>query len=105
MKRAIIMGASSGMGLEVAKLLLADGWRIGIAARRLSVLNTMKDENSEMVEVAQIDITMEDDPMRGRFYYSCLPAIPDSQAHVSSFYCLPYDCLFFPIFTTYGGIT
>lgn len=64
MKRAIIMGASSGMGLEVAKLLLADGWRIGIAARRLSVLNTMKDENFEMVEVAQIDITMEDAPDR-----------------------------------------
>ena len=64
MKRAIIMGASSGMGLEVAKLLLADGWRIGIAARRLSVLNTMKDENSEMVEVAQIDITKEDAPDR-----------------------------------------
>lgn len=64
MKRAIIMGASSGMGLEVAKLLLADGWRIGIAARRLSVLNTMKDENSEMVEVAQIDITKEEAPDR-----------------------------------------
>ena len=62
MKRAIIIGASSGMGLEVAKLLLADGWRIGIAARRLEALNAMKDENPTMVEVAQIDVTQADAP-------------------------------------------
>ena len=58
------MGASSGMGLEVAKLLLADGWRIGVAARRLAALNAVKDENAEMVEVAQIDITQTDAPDR-----------------------------------------
>ena len=64
MKRAIIVGASSGMGLEVAKLLLADGWKIGIAARRVDKLNSMKAENEEMIEVAQIDVTQSDAPER-----------------------------------------
>ncbi|MBR5655281.1 MAG: SDR family NAD(P)-dependent oxidoreductase [Prevotella sp.] len=64
MKRAIIVGASSGMGLEVAKLLLADGWKIGIAARRVDMLNSVKAENEEMVEVAQIDVTQSDAPER-----------------------------------------
>ena len=33
-KRAIIIGATSGIGLETAKLLLSDGWTLGIAGRR-----------------------------------------------------------------------
>ena len=64
MKRAIIIGASSGMGLEVARLLLADGWRIGIAARRLDALCKMRDEHPAMVEVEQIDITLADAPTK-----------------------------------------
>ena len=34
MKRAIIIGATSGIGQEVAKNLLREGWQIGIAGRR-----------------------------------------------------------------------
>ena len=33
-KKAIIVGASSGIGYEVARLLLQEGWRLGLAARR-----------------------------------------------------------------------
>ena len=33
-KRAVIMGATSGLGYEVARLLLADGWKLGVAGRR-----------------------------------------------------------------------
>ena len=38
MKRAIVMGASSGIGYEVAQLLIADGWTVGVAARRIDKL-------------------------------------------------------------------
>ena len=37
-KRAIVVGASSGIGLEVAKLLIEQGWTIGVAARRVELL-------------------------------------------------------------------
>lgn len=57
MKRAIIIGASSGIGREVAMLLLADGWRVGIAARRIEVLREIKNAFPEQVETARIDIT------------------------------------------------
>ena len=34
MKRAVIMGATSGMGQEVASILAGKGWKIGVAGRR-----------------------------------------------------------------------
>ena len=38
MKRAIVVGASSGIGLEVARLLRQKGWTLGVAARRVERL-------------------------------------------------------------------
>ena len=29
MKKAIVVGASSGIGMEVARLLLKQGWKVG----------------------------------------------------------------------------
>ena len=55
MKRAIIIGASSGIGLEVARLLKQKGWTLGVAARRVELLQAIGD-----VEVAEIDVTTED---------------------------------------------
>ena len=37
-KKAIVIGASSGIGLEVAKLLVNQGWIVGVAARRTELL-------------------------------------------------------------------
>ena len=31
MKRIIIIGATSGIGLEVARCYLKDGWQVGVA--------------------------------------------------------------------------
>ena len=45
MKRAIIIGASSGIGMEVGKLLLADGWMLGLAARRTDRLMELQTLN------------------------------------------------------------
>lgn len=59
-KKAIIVGASSGIGLEVARLLLKDGWHIGVAARREEPLMALKAIAPERVEVMTIDVTKED---------------------------------------------
>lgn len=59
-KKAIIVGASSGIGMEVAKLLLADGWRIGIAARRQELLLELKATAPERIEVMSLDVAQPD---------------------------------------------
>lgn len=59
-KKAIIMGASSGIGQEVAKLLLADGWHLGIAARREQQLLDLKALAPDRIEVMAIDVTKSD---------------------------------------------
>lgn len=66
MKRVIIIGASSGMGLEVAKLLLAKGCHLGVAARREDRLQSLKQLAPDRVEVATIDVTNDDAPDRLR---------------------------------------
>ena len=59
-KKAIIVGASSGIGREVAQLLIADGWLLGIAARREEPLLELKAMAPERVEVLAIDVTKSD---------------------------------------------
>ena len=61
MKRAIVVGASSGIGMEVARLLLQQGWTVGVAARRVELLRAIGP-----VEVAQIDVTADDATRRLR---------------------------------------
>ena len=61
MKRAIVIGASSGIGREVASLLLQQGWTVGVAARRTELLSTIGH-----VTVEQIDVTAEDATTRLR---------------------------------------
>ena len=54
-KKAIVIGASSGIGQEVAKLLIQQGWTVGVAARRVEL---MQDLGAAAIE--QIDVTTED---------------------------------------------
>ena len=64
MKRAIIIGASSGMGKEVSVLLLNAGWKIGIGARRTDALQELQAMNPQQVVTAAIDVMAEDAPQR-----------------------------------------
>ena len=56
MKRAIVLGASSGLGREVARLLAADGWRLAIAARRIELLDELREVIGGDVMTARIDV-------------------------------------------------
>lgn len=60
MKKAIIMGATSGMGLGVAEQLLDKGWTIGVAGRRKEALETIKKKAPERVYTKVIDVTDAD---------------------------------------------
>lgn len=61
---AIIIGASSGIGNEVARLLLQRGWHCGIAARRTEPLEQLRSEYPQLTEAETIDITSEEAPER-----------------------------------------
>lgn len=67
-RTAIVIGASSGIGQEVARLLIADGWTVGVAARREEKLQQLKAEAmpGQRVETAQLDVTSENAPERLR---------------------------------------
>ena len=62
--KAVIVGASSGIGFEVAKLLLAEGWTLGVAARREEKLQELKVLAPDRVEVMPLDITHPDAEQR-----------------------------------------
>lgn len=59
MSKIVIVGASSGIGLEVARLFIQRGWTVGVAARRLELLQTIG-----AAEVEQIDVTSADAPKK-----------------------------------------
>ena len=56
-KRAIVIGASSGIGREVAKLLMQEGWMVGVAARRVDMLNELGATAMEQIDVTNEDAT------------------------------------------------
>ncbi len=61
MKKAIIVGGSSGIGEEVVKLLLKEGYEVGIAARRIERLkNIQKEFGEDKVKIIELDVQKED---------------------------------------------
>jgi short-subunit dehydrogenase len=62
MKYVIIIGATSGIGQEVAKKLLAEGWRLGIAGRREKELKALQRLSPERISIQVLDVTREDAP-------------------------------------------
>lgn len=58
------MGATSGIGLEVVKVLASKGWQLGVAGRRDDVLQQLSNEVPQVMAVRAIDITRDDAPQR-----------------------------------------
>lgn len=56
MKTAIVFGATSGIGKEITKLLIKDGYKVAITGRRLEKLKELKDQYPNQIEIYQNDI-------------------------------------------------
>lgn len=54
-KRAIVIGASVGMGKEISKRLATDGYMVGMAARRIGLLEEIQKEIPTPTYVMQMD--------------------------------------------------
>lgn len=59
-RSALIIGASSGIGLEIARLLSRQGYRLGIAARRRELLADHAAADPNVVAFEAFDITADD---------------------------------------------
>jgi short-subunit dehydrogenase len=57
MKRIVIVGATSGIGMELAKLFLQNNYQVGIAGRRKERLDILKNEFPENCFTEVIDVT------------------------------------------------
>lgn len=61
MKRAIIIGATSGLGREVARTLARQGVIVGIAGRRVERLKELQQEfGQKRVHITTMDVTTEE---------------------------------------------
>ena len=59
-RRAIIVGATSGIGRAVAEELMQRGWLVGIAGRRQELLIELQRTHLNVVATEEIDITHDD---------------------------------------------
>lgn len=57
MKKIVIMGSSSGIGLACAEAFASRGVKVGLAARHTAPLEALKKKYPQFVEYAAIDIT------------------------------------------------
>ena len=60
MKKIIIIGATSGIGLEVARCYLKAGWQVGVAGRREEELEKLRQSAPGQVCTQRIDVTREE---------------------------------------------
>ena len=61
-KRAIVMGATSGIGKEVAIILAQNGYEVGIAGRRENLLIDTMHSTEGIVDYQVIDLNSDDAP-------------------------------------------
>ncbi len=57
MKKALIIGASSGIGKELAITLAQHGYEVGLMARRIELLETLQKEIPSKSHVGHLDLT------------------------------------------------
>jgi short-subunit dehydrogenase len=55
-KKAIVIGASTGIGRELAKILSRNQYTVGVMARRLQLLDELRNEAENALFVREIDV-------------------------------------------------
>lgn len=63
-KRVIIIGATSGIGREVANIYISQGWKVGIAGRRAQELENLRQTAPTQISTQVLDVTAEDAPQK-----------------------------------------
>ena len=62
MKRIIIIGATSGIGYEIAQQYIQKGYQVGVAGRRMERLTSLQAIAPKQVHIQPIDVTEEEAP-------------------------------------------
>lgn len=63
-QKAIIIGASSGIGKELAKILIKNNYIVGMAARRIELLKELQKEIPSKTYIKQIDVSKTEEAIK-----------------------------------------
>ena len=56
MKKAIIIGATSGIGKSLAELLLSEGYEVGVTGRREELFQSIKTQETSRIVFKKMDV-------------------------------------------------
>lgn len=56
MKKAIVIGATSGIGKSLSEILIQNGHAVGVTGRRMEMLKSLKEKNPEKICYCQMDV-------------------------------------------------
>jgi short-subunit dehydrogenase len=56
MKKAIVIGATSGIGKSITEILIQNGYAVGFTGRRVGMLQSLKEKNPDKIHYCQMDV-------------------------------------------------
>ena len=56
MKKAIVIGATSGIGKSITEILIQNGYAVGVTGRRVDMLQSLKEKNPDKIHYCQMDV-------------------------------------------------
>ncbi len=56
MKKAIVIGATSGIGKSLSEILIQNGYSVGVSGRRTEMLASLKDQYPDKIYCQQMDV-------------------------------------------------